>query len=48
MGTKGERREEKRRKKRHGMKVDGSGNRLLARIVADKAEEAERAKRLRQ
>lgn len=45
MNTKSERRERKRRKKRHGMKVDGSGNRLLQRIVQDKAEEAERAKR---
>lgn len=48
MSTKGERREKKRRKKQHGMKVDGSGNRLLARIVQDKAEEAKSAKRLRQ
>ncbi len=45
MSTKGERREEKSRKKRHGMKMDGTGNRLLARIVQDKAEEAARAKR---
>jgi len=48
MNTKGERREQKRRKKRYGMKTDGSGNRLLARIVQDKAEEVERAKHLRQ
>ena len=48
MATKGERREEKRRKKRHGMKVDGVGNRLLASIVQRNAEEAARAKRLRQ
>ena len=48
MSTKGERREEKRRKKRHGMKMDGADNRLLASIVQRNAEEAERAKRLRQ
>ena len=43
MNTKGERREQQRRKRRHGMKVHGAGARLLARIVQDKAEEAKRA-----
>ncbi len=41
--TKGERREEKRRKKRHGMKVSGRSVLTLAEQVVKKAEEAKSA-----